>query len=134
MISGYLSHVKDNMWYQSLIKPSLNPPSLAFSFIWTILYIILGIVFIQLWERRTKDAFTLYLFIFQYALNLIWPPLFFKFHKIDFALINIIVMLTTTLLIYQRSYKSILTQILLLPYIGWLSFALFLNYEIYRLN
>lgn len=134
MISGYLSHAGDSSWYQSLIKPSFNPPSWIFSPVWTILYIMLGIIFIQLWQRRKSDPTSLYFFIFQYALNLAWSPLFFKFHRIDLALASIIAMLIATLLVYVRSYDSTQIRMLLVPYIGWLSFALLLNYKIYKLN
>lgn len=134
MTSGYLSHAGDNSWYQALVKPSFNPPSWIFSPVWTMLYIMLGIVFTQLWQRRKNDAISLYCFMFQFALNLLWSPLFFKFHRIDVALANIVVMLLTTLLVYARSYHSIKIRLLLLPYIGWLSFALLLNYNIYKLN
>lgn len=134
MISGYISHAGDSSWYQSLIKPSFNPPSWIFSPVWTILYIMLGIIFIHLWEKRNKDAASLYLFIFQYALNLAWSPLFFKLHRIDLALANLFIMWIITLLVYIRTSNSRQIQMLLLPYIVWLSFALLLNYKIYQLN
>lgn len=132
MISGYLSHAGDNSWYQSLIKPYFNPPSWIFSPIWTILYIMLGVTFVKLWQQRNSNQMALYLFVFQFALNLAWSPLFFGLHRIDLAFINIIVMWLSTIFVLILSNNKI--RALMLPYLFWISFATLLNYEIYYLN
>jgi tryptophan-rich sensory protein len=68
-------------------------------------------------------------------MNLAWSPLFFRAHQVGDALVLILALLTVvavTTLLFWRIRR--LAGVLLLPYIAWLAFASFLNYEIGRLN
>src|ERR1700744_3076154 len=77
MISGYLAHTDDSLWYASLQKPSFNPPSWIFAPVWTALYIMMGIAIGRLWKNRARNKEALMFFAIQFMFNLLWSPLFF---------------------------------------------------------
>lgn len=130
--SGY-----GNRWFASLVKPELIPPGWAFGLAWTILYILMALAFaIVLHARGARGrGAAIGAFLVQLALNLIWSPLFFRAHQVGQALVLILVLsllvaVTTVLFWRIRRFAGVL----LLPYLCWLAFATYLNYEIGRLN
>ena len=123
-------------WYQSLEKSSLTPPNIVFPIVWNILFILMGIAVWRVWERRSQGAnYALLLFIIQLGLNMLWSYLFFGLQRPELALIEIIILwaaiLATTIAFFKIEK---IAGILLLPYLGWVSFAIYLNYSIYHLN
>lgn len=131
LLSGWLGGSGDTAWYQTLQKPMLQPPSWIFGPVWIILYIMLGIILIEIKRQQPK---LLSLFVIQLGLNLIWTPLFFRFHLIQWALLDLVllVLLNLMLLIQTPNHKQI--NWLLLPYNFWLWFACYLNASIVFLN
>ncbi|AVP87354.1 tryptophan-rich sensory protein [Candidatus Phycorickettsia trachydisci] len=127
MLSGYISGSGNSEWYQNLIKPSFQPPSWIFGPVWTILYIMIGIALAKVWNTKNVG-----LFIFQLMLNLLWSPMFFRYHRIDLALLDIALLWINLLALIYQSNQSI--RLLLTPYFLWISFAGTLNYQIYMLN
>ncbi|MHC4114271.1 MAG: TspO/MBR family protein [Planctomycetota bacterium] len=125
-------------WYGQLQKPGFTPPDWVFGPAWTILYLLMAISVFLVWNKGlacpgVKKA--LRLFLIQLALNAVWTPLFFGFHLILTALIEIIILwfaiLVTALAFKQISFYA---SILLLPYLVWVSYAAFLNGSIWYLN
>ena len=127
IISGWISGSGPSVWYEHLLKPSFQPPAFIFGPVWTLLYIMLGIALIQIKEKAPQLFF---LFIFQLGLNFIWSPLFFLYHQIQWALIDLAVMLIVNLYLLISVYKQRLIFFLLLPYNLWLWFAFLLNLNI----
>lgn len=130
--SGY-----GNRWFAALDKPALMPPGWVFSVAWTILYITMGLAFAIILHARGAQGrgLAIILFLAQLLLNLIWSPLFFRAHQVDSALTLIMVLfvlVALTTLAFWRIRRG--AGLLLLPYLAWLAFAGFLNYEIGRLN
>jgi tryptophan-rich sensory protein len=130
--SGYA-----NRWFAALAKPELMPPGWAFGLAWTILYILMALAFaIVLHARGARGrGAAIATFLVQLALNLVWSPLFFRAHQVGQALVLILVLsllvaVTTALFWRIRRFAGVL----LLPYLCWLAFATYLNYEIGRLN
>jgi translocator protein len=123
-------------WYPSIIKPSWNPPNWIFGPVWSALYICIGMAFAIIWhceEHPKKKAYRL--FAIQFILNLAWTPIFFNFHQIGFAFIEIIFMLLFIILTIREFYKiNRIAAYLLVPYAIWVSFATVLNGTIYYLN
>lgn len=132
--SGYLSHAGPNSWYNALEKPIFNPPSWIFSPVWTMLYLMTGWAFGIIWEHRSKNKPLLVWFIIQYLLNIIWSPLFFYFHRIDLALYDLGLLWFSLLICMILANKLRNVLLLLLPYMLWVSFALWLNLSIYLKN
>lgn len=72
-----LSVDPDLVWYQTLQKPFFSPPSWVFGPVWTVLYIMIGIVGGIVWKQRQQNPTLMMLFIVQLSLNFTWSPLFF---------------------------------------------------------
>lgn len=127
----------NSMWYQLLNKSLLTPPSFVFSIVWPILYVMMGIslyLFLQHGLNKEK-RFILWIFVIQLILNLLWSPVFFVWQNIVLAFIIIIVLIILVLInIILFSKYSKPSAILLIPYLFWLMFAGYLNFEIIRLN
>ncbi|HEX6916360.1 MAG TPA: TspO/MBR family protein [Chitinophagaceae bacterium] len=124
-------------WFRSLDKPSWQPPSAVFAPVWTVLYILMGISLYRVWRtplsRERNMAITF--FLAQLMFNFLWSVLFFNWHFIGFAFIDIVLLwLTLALTIFSFRKISVTAAWLLAPYIAWVSFATALNWEIWRLN
>ncbi|MET0369846.1 MAG: TspO/MBR family protein [Sphingobium sp.] len=130
--SGY-----QNRWFAALEKPALMPPAAVFPIAWTILYILLGLAFaIVLHARGARmRGLAITLFLAQLVMNLLWSPLFFRAHQVGSALVLIIAMLLTAIAaasLIGRIRRA--AGLLMVPYLVWLCFAAYLNFEIGRLN
>lgn len=123
-------------WYTTLPKPALNPPSWVFGPVWTALYALMGIAFYLIWSspksKFKNKAFAL--FGIQLFLNAIWSPIFFGAHSISNAL-AVIVLLWAAIVMAIFIFKKVskLAAWLFVPYIIWVSFALYLNLSIWLL-
>ncbi|MEJ5995907.1 TspO/MBR family protein [Pedobacter sp. Du54] len=137
-IGAFLTFESVKTWYTTLNKPSFNPPNAIFGPVWTTLYILMGISFYFVWQKRKLVAdyrWALFIYILQLFLNLMWSFLFFYQNQIGFALVEIGILLLTiiaTAFIFYRIDK--LAGLLFIPYILWVSFASYLTYSIYILN
>jgi translocator protein len=130
--SGY-----SNPWFVSLAKPATMPPSWVFPVVWTSLYVLIGFALAMIvWARGASGrGVAIALFAAQFALNLAWSPTFFAWHKIGaaFAIILLMIVLTVaTVLAFARIRAR--AALLMLPYLGWLCFAAWLNLSIEKLN
>ncbi|HJV18274.1 MAG TPA: TspO/MBR family protein [Sediminibacterium sp.] len=136
-LSGLFTIAEIPTWYAGLNKPSFNPPNSVFGPVWTLLYTLMGISLFLIWKLPASAERNRSLKVFgaQFALNFFWSVLFFRFHLIGTALIEIMVMwgciLLTILFFWKQSRTAAL---LLVPYIFWVSFATILTAAIYRLN
>lgn len=136
--SGLLAGPGNNSWFETLIKPSFNPPSYLFGPVWTTLYLLMGISLGIIWNHKateSKKRYAYFVFALQLFLNFWWSILFFHFHSAAFALLDILLMYVTILLtIFSFASFSKPAAWLLVPYISWVSFATLLNYAIWILN
>jgi tryptophan-rich sensory protein len=130
--SGY-----GNRWFDALQKPAIMPPGWAFGVAWTILYTLMALAFAMVLHARGARGrgLAIILFLVQLAMNLAWSPLFFRAHQVGDALVLIVALLAVVMVTAALFWRiRRLAGVLLLPYIAWLAFASFLNYEIGRLN
>ena len=125
-------------WYAYLLKPDFSPPNWIFAPVWTTLFVLMGISFFLIWQKKDKDVHAeigLMFFIGQLMLNVFWSLLFFGLKNPFFALLEIIVLWLAILITIIQFYKiNRAAGILLIPYILWVSFAAVLNYFIWILN
>ena len=134
-IGGALTEI--GPWYTSLVKPSWQPPDWAFGPVWTLIYITTGIAGVRAW--RLGDASQRRLFVIALLincmLNVLWSLLFFKMHRPDLALIEVVALwLSIVPLILLPVRYSPRSSLLMLPYLAWVSVAAYLNLTIVRLN
>lgn len=125
-------------WYAGLNKPAYSPPNWAFGVVWPILYVLMGIALALVLSAgldRKEVRIAAAVFGIQLALNAAWSLIFFGLHRIDWALVEIVVLwlaiLLTTCLFYRISKGA---AALLVPYLLWVSFAIVLNAGFWRLN
>jgi translocator protein len=125
-------------WYQSLTKPSWQPPDWAFGPAWTVIFALAAISGVIAWRRAETDAqreWIIGLFAINGVLNILWSALFFRFHRPDWALYEVAFLwLSVLVLIITFSRYAKAASWLLVPYLAWVSFAALLNYEVVRLN
>jgi tryptophan-rich sensory protein len=136
-ISSYFTAGEVNGWFTTLNKPSFNPPNWLFGPVWTALYIMMGVAIFLVDQKPSSAAKSLAIkyFIIQLFFNFWWSIIFFKFHAIGWALVEIIVLWIFILLtILSFSKVSKLAAWLLVPYIAWVSFATLLNSAFWYLN
>ena len=123
-------------WYETLQKPLLTPPDVVFSIVWPILYALMVIAMIVIWQKKGAQRFkpTAW-FVVQLIFNFMWSPVFFGAQNIGGALVVVFLLLITlTITIYAFKKVSKLAVWLLLPYWLWVVFATYLNFEIWILN
>jgi translocator protein len=138
IISGRVSNSGyGNPWFAALVKPEAMPPDWLFPAAWTLIYILLGLSLALVLHARgaVGRGKAIALFVVQLLLNYSWPPLFFAFHEVRLALMVIVAMLvlaTATSFVFGRIRRA--AGLLMLPYLGWLIFAAWLNFQILVLN
>ena len=125
-------------WYAALEKPLFTPPNWLFAPAWITLYLLMGISASIVWQRgldvpRVRTA--LIIFLIQLILNALWSVVFFGLESPLYGVIVIAVLwIAIVLTIVQFFRISTLAGALLLPYIGWVTFAAALNISIFMLN
>jgi tryptophan-rich sensory protein len=136
-IAGFATASNIDGWYATLSKPWFNPPNWIFGPAWTLLYILMGIALFLIWKQPASlyKSNSLWLFFIQLLLNFLWSFLFFYFHKIGLAFVDIVALLLFIILtIFSFSRLSKKAAWLMVPYVCWVSFATILNGAIYHLN
>jgi len=137
-VSGFFTSSEIPGWYQTINKPTWNPPSWLFGPVWTTLYVMMGIALFLVWKSDASQSVkktAIILFAAQLLLNFFWSFIFFNQHQIGWAVVEIITMWIFILLtIFAFAPISKIAAWLLVPYISWVSFATILNYTIWKLN
>ena len=127
-----------NNWYANLNKPVFTPPDWLFGPVWTTLYILMGISAFLVWRKGLADKAirkALVFFIVQLVFNALWSLLFFGLRSPLLGLIDIFLLefaIILTLICFEEI--SIPAVLLLVPYLGWVTFAAILNLAIYFMN
>jgi tryptophan-rich sensory protein len=137
-LSGTMSgSTADNAWYQTLLKPDIQPPGWVFGVVWPTLYLMMGLALAMVLNApgaRDRNV-AIALFLSQFVINLTWSPIFFGAHQVTVAFFIILVMLgvaIATTFVFARVRKA--AAWLMVPYLVWISFAAILNFQIDQLN
>ncbi len=134
IIVGYITGPYDT--YESLIKPKFSPPQIVFPIVWTILYLLMGYSSYLISVSKSEKKFEcLYLYFLQLLLNLAWPIIFFKYQMYFFSFVWIIVIIILVINMIKCFFRvNTFAAKLNIPYLAWLIFATYLNFQIYLLN
>jgi len=126
------------VWYDTLAKPSFNPPSSVFGPVWIFLYLLMGISLFLVWKedlknKQVKTAFMI--FMIQLVFNAAWSIVFFGMRSPVGGLIVIVILWILILITTLKFLKISKTAgMLLVLYLLWVTFAAILNYSIFTLN
>jgi benzodiazapine receptor len=133
-IGGFVTASFKEPWYSEIVLPSFNPPSWVFAPVWTALYILMSIAVWRIWIKF-YDHKILNIYFYHLLFNGTWSVVFFGFHQIQLALINIIIILIF-IIILMNIYlnKDKLSFIIMVPYFLWTLYASVLNTAIAILN
>ncbi|OIK13460.1 TspO/MBR family protein [Bacillus sp. MUM 13] len=137
-LAGILAAKNAKEIYRHLKKPSFSPPSWVFPAVWTGLYTIMGIADYRISADKTaekdrKPAQNLY--NVQLGLNFLWSFLFFKWGLRGTAFVEIALFLSVlTLTVYEFYQHDKIAGLAMMPYAAWVTFALGLNYSVWKLN
>lgn len=137
IISGLLSMGGMELYSKTVLKPSLTPPDWLFPAVWTILYVLMGIGATRIWLTADSPArkMGLNLYIAQLIVNFFWSLIFFNAQAFGFAVLWLIILWTFVLLMILSFYKADkIAAFLQIPYLIWLTFALYLNIAVWLLN
>ena len=133
-IGSYATSTFKEPWYSEIILPSFNPPSWVFAPVWSSLYLMMSLAIWKIWIN-TFDIKLLKIYFVHIFFNSTWTIIFFGFHKIGLALLNLIIILIFILILMKEYFKKDkISFYLMVPYISWSSYALVLNTAIFLLN
>ena len=134
-IGGLVTFTFKEPWYSELTKSSFNPPDWIFAPVWTTLYLMMTLAIWFFWHSKNREMNTIYIYFIHIVFNTTWSVVFFGFHNIFLALVNLIILiLLIVILILRFGRVNKVSSYLMIPYLLWSSFALFLNYRLLVLN
>lgn len=138
VVGGWLTSLGLGPWYRGLDFPPFQRPGWVFSPVWAVVFALLARstwLVLQSDGSRISLAFALGLYGAQCVLNLGWSLLFFALKRPDAALWELLVVDATVaamVIVYARSSRP--AAALMLPYLGWVSFATAINAWIVKYN
>ena len=121
-------------WYAGLEKPDLTPPNWLFGVVWPLLYLGMAIAATRVWLKVGRAA-PLVPWGVQLVLNAAWSWLFLGLQRPAIAFVEIVVLwvaIVVNLVVFSRIDRW--ATGLMLPYLLWVSFASWLNYQLWQLN
>jgi translocator protein len=123
-------------WYAALAKPPWSPPDWIFGPVWTVLYAAMAVAGWLVWRRGGLASVpALRWFAVQLVLNVGWSVVFFGLRMSGLAFAEILALWVAIVATVSASWRvSRPAGILLVPYLLWVSFAVALNFAIWRLN
>ena len=133
-IGGFVTSSFKEPWYSEITLPTFNPPSWVFGPVWTILYIFMSVAAWIAWNKSSNKK-VLQVYFVHLFFNAIWSVIFFGFHQILIALIDLIIILVFIIWLMKIYYQiNKISFVLMTPYLLWSSYALVLNTTIFYLN
>ena len=133
-IGGVVTSIYKEPWYSQIIQPFFSPPSSVFGPVWTTLYILMSIAIWLNWISN-KDKNSVKIYFVHIFFNGTWSIVFFGFHQISLALLNLLIILFFIIWLMRIYYSNNkFSFLLMIPYLLWSSYALILNVSILYLN
>jgi benzodiazapine receptor len=134
---GGLASATAGSFYRDLVRPEWAPPAWLFGPAWTILYCMMAVSAWLVWRvngfRAARGPLTL--FIVQLVLNGLWTWLFFGLRNGALAFAEILILwaaILATLVSFRRLHRT--AGALLIPYLGWVTFASALTFAVWNRN
>jgi len=125
-------------WYRDLRKPRWQPPDWLFGPAWTVILGLAAWAAILSWNEATTpsdQAIILSVYGANFLFHLLWSPLFFRYQRPDWALVEVVFLWLSVLAMLVTAWRfTSLAGATILPYFLWVSFAAVLNARIVQLN
>ncbi len=136
-LSGWLTREGMKLYEQAVVQPPLSPPGWVFPVVWGVLYALMGIgaARVYLAPASSNRSRGLRLFLVQLAFNFFWSIIFFNLQAYFFALIWLLA-LWALILWMILAFRRVDTPAawLQVPYLLWVTFALYLTFGVWTLN
>ncbi|MDD2418280.1 MAG: tryptophan-rich sensory protein [Oscillospiraceae bacterium] len=122
--------------FDELEKPPLTCSTSIFPFVWTILYIFMGVSAYLVWNANDIDGGrVLRLYFVQMLFNFLWPLIFFRLQWRLVAFFWLIILIAlVSLILTGFKYIRKIAYWLTIPYFFWLIYLAYLNLGFYLLN
>jgi tryptophan-rich sensory protein len=134
-LAGSAASIQAGSFYAGLNKPTWAPPASVFGPVWTVLYLMMAIAGGMALSGNASYRWPALLFVVQLALNALWSWTFFKWESGAGSMATIAVLwifIVATTATFWRA--NAISGWLMIPYLGWVSFAAVLNAAVWRLN
>jgi len=139
-IAGYITRLNIDPWYQTLNRLPFSPPNWIFAPVWTTLYAFMSIAIWIVYEKTkvTDRSFSkriLRIYFYHLIINFTWSFVFFYYHLIFAAFINILFLIIAIIILMVLYFpRSKISFGLMIPYLIWVMFAAVLNFGLYLIN
>ncbi|HEY1731198.1 MAG TPA: TspO/MBR family protein [Terriglobales bacterium] len=135
-LSSFLTSNSVRDWYPQLRKPAGTLPGWVFGPVWTWLYVLMAISAWLVWREFGLGARpALLIFFAQLTLNTAWSGIFFGSRMPGVAFAEIVILWLAIVFNIFVFYTLLpLAALLLFPYLLWVSYAVYVNWGIWRLN
>jgi tryptophan-rich sensory protein len=136
-VGGLFTELSVGTWYPTLTKPVWTPSGMVIGTVWAVLYTMMALAAWLVWRRGGlwHQRWPLSWFILQLMLNVAWSALFFGLRSPGLAALELVALWTAILITLLSFWKvSRLAGVLMVPYLGWVTFAGVLNVWIWWLN
>lgn len=135
--AGGAASVQAQSFYAELVLPGWAPPPWLFGPVWTVLYVMMALSAWMVSREPPAPARSigLGLFLVQLVANGLWSWLFFAWRLGATAFIDIVVLwllIVAVIGVFARIRP--LAAWLLVPYLVWVTFATFLNLDLWQGN
>ena len=136
-LSAWLTREGMKTFTNMIAQPPLSPPPLLFPIVWSILYALMGYGSAKIWMSapsldRTRG---LVLYASQLVFNFFWSLIFFNIQAFGFSFFWLLTLWGLVLLMTLAFRKTDpLAAKLQIPYLLWLTFAVYLNLGVWYLN
>ena len=137
ILSGLLSRGGMEQFQANALQSPLSPPPILFPIVWTVLYALMGIgaARVALTTDSPQRSRGLNLFVAQLIVNFFWSLIFFNANAFGFAFVWLILLwVLVALMILAFRKADPIAAWLQIPYLIWLTFAAYLNYQVWMLN
>ena len=104
-IGGFVTSSFKEPWFSEIILPTFNPPSWVFGPVWTTLYIFMSVAIWGAWNK-SSDKKVLQVYFVHLFFNAMWSVIFFGFHQIFIALIDLGIILIFIIWLMKIYYKQ----------------------------
>jgi tryptophan-rich sensory protein len=135
IVLNYAISPEINTWFIKLNRPGFLPPKWLMVSVWIILCILISISSWIIYEINGYTFLSLTLCPLQLILIFLWNSLFFDFHFIFLAWIEMSLLIIFIILNIRYFYtKSKISAYLLLPYLVWMIFFWTLGISLIYMN